>query len=144
MKQGTGCRARLATLADDSQVLLDSMEIEHNHEGNHDEVKHEVFLVRLKEIISNDPTLEPVQAVARAEVLYGKTYMKSFKSMVNFVSAIQRKLGVPSKAYNRNQKLAAPILTTKNTGVRYQGERAPCPESSGLAYDTMAQGGSQP
>ena len=61
MRQGTGCKARLATLHDDTQVVLDSVEIEHNHEPNHDELKHEVFVYKLKEIVSNDPCIEPSQ-----------------------------------------------------------------------------------
>jgi len=142
LRQGTGCKARLATLADDSQVVLDSLEIEHNHEGNHDEVKHEAFICRLKELISKDPTMDPNQIVATAEVMYGKTYLRTFKNMVKFVQDIQHKLGVPRKTNQRQQAEQAAAVHAPPPQIpqkyRYAGELEKRPESTGDAYDSTA------
>ena len=162
MRQGTGCKGRLATLSDDSQIILDSLEIEHNHVANHDELKHEVFTYKLKEIVSNEPTIDPAHAVAKAEVLYGKTYQASYKSMTKFVSDIQRRLGVTGRGSCKRQDTkaaaggggtkgdvggggeAGPSGRMRNVGlvadnvakrVRYQGELERAPDGFNGVYD---------
>ena len=62
-----------------------------------DELKHEVFVYKLKDIVAKDPTIEAVHAVARAEVLYGKSPIATFKNMCKIVTDIQKRLGVTPK-----------------------------------------------
>ena len=64
---------------------------------NSDELKHEVFVYKLKDIVAKDPTIEAVHAVARAEVLYGKSPIATFKNMCKIVTDIQKRLGVTPK-----------------------------------------------
>ena len=96
--------------------------------------------------------------MARAEVLYGKQYQSSYKSMIKFVSDIQRRLGVTGRGSKRDidgreterhtKADGTPVprvqtAETKTTAVahvakriRYQGELERGPDSDGLAYDS--------
>merc|ERR1719295_590701 len=134
-----GCKGRLATLSDDSQIILDSLEIEHNHVANHDELKHEVFTYKLKEIVSNEPTIDPAHAVAKAEVLYGKTYQASYKSMTKFVSDIQRRLGVTGRGSCKRQDTAAKGGAKGDVGGGGEGGPSGRMRNVGLVADNVAK-----
>lgn len=135
----TGCKARLATLPDDSQVILDSVEIEHNHGPNSDELKHEVFVYKLKDIVAKDPTIEAVHAVARAEVLYGKSPLATFKNLCKIVTDIQKRLGVTPK----HAGMQGIHLRTEEDQLRSHGQPGDFGQhTTEMAYDTghsMAQ-----
>ena len=54
-------------------------------------------MYKLKDIVAKDPTIEAVHAVARAEVLYGKSPLATFKNLCKIVTDIQKRLGVTPK-----------------------------------------------
>ena len=107
-KGGVYCKSRIATLIDDSAVLLDSVEIEHNHPRNDEVVKTEVFRVKLKEMAAAHPTMNPTQIVSSCELLYGKEYSVTFAALVKWVSGLQRRMGAPQKPYSRTNPEPVP------------------------------------
>lgn len=109
-RQGTHCKARLATLIDDSFVVLDSNEIEHNQPRNDDTFKMEIFKIRLKKLVTKHSIMNPNQIVTTSEILYGDDLCAMFQKMTKYVAEVQRELGASKRTKPLNTKGSNPEL----------------------------------